>query len=274
MLNKTVLMLVTNPFSPDLRILREAQCLVKDGFKVIVYAWDRKSQYPQSETVKGIFVKRIRLKSVNDSFITRGIALPIFWILLFKRLLSEKFDLIHCHDFDTLPVGVFVKFFNPKIKLIFDSHEHYPSVVSQVAPRIFESLINVFFISLPQFADGIIVVNEYLAKIFNKHKNVVEIMNTPSYDEVGQKSTFSKQGGSFNVFLFGEISANRGLFKLIDAVKKFSNVKLYVAGEGSAEQYVTKVSKSCPNVIFLGYISHEQVLMHLSNADLIPILFI
>ena len=55
------LMLLTNPFLPDPRPLKEAKILIKYGYTVDVIAWDRDStaDYPQKENISGIHVKRI-----------------------------------------------------------------------------------------------------------------------------------------------------------------------------------------------------------------------
>jgi glycosyltransferase involved in cell wall biosynthesis len=43
---------------------------------------------------------------------------------------AKQFDVIHCHDFTALPVGLAIKRKRPKVKLIYDSHELFSATVA------------------------------------------------------------------------------------------------------------------------------------------------
>ena len=43
---KKILMLLSNPFRPDVRVYKEAISLIKGGYDVTVVAWDRGKRYP------------------------------------------------------------------------------------------------------------------------------------------------------------------------------------------------------------------------------------
>ena len=47
--NKKVVMLLSNGFRPALRAYHEAVTLVKSGFKVTIYAWDREGNLERKE---------------------------------------------------------------------------------------------------------------------------------------------------------------------------------------------------------------------------------
>lgn len=52
--NKKVVMLLSNGFRQAPRVYHEAVTLVKNGFKVTIYAWDREVNLEREETVSGI----------------------------------------------------------------------------------------------------------------------------------------------------------------------------------------------------------------------------
>lgn len=47
--NKKIVMLLSNGFRPDPRVYQEAVTLVKNGFKVTIYAWDRERNLERKE---------------------------------------------------------------------------------------------------------------------------------------------------------------------------------------------------------------------------------
>ena len=71
-----------------------------------------------------------------------------FWILSFRYIISNRtFDVLHCHDLTGLPPAVWYKFFFPRIKIIYDSHEIYPEGVREKLG----SLVAMPFLMLEKF---------------------------------------------------------------------------------------------------------------------------
>jgi glycosyltransferase involved in cell wall biosynthesis len=275
LLKHRVAMVVSNEHFPDdVRVFREAVTLSKK-FKVLVIVWDRSGKKNEKEIFEqDIEVFRIKLKSSYrnlSDFIHR---LPFFWFLSFLLLVRLKVSVIHCHDFDTLPLGILMKILNPRIKVVFDSHEHYPSMVSPEVPKILEKIISILFVSLPSIVDAVIVVNDYLKEFFKKCKRVAVVMNVPPLNEPNRASSEKmNSGGLFNLFYFGGLSADRGIYYLIDVAKMLSNVKLIVAGDGPAKEEVVNYSIEYPNIEYLGWLAYKKILDYIAASDLIPILY-
>ena len=57
--NHHIVMLLSNPFQPDPRVLKEARSLVQAGYKVTVICWDRKGEFAAREQVEGFDVSKI-----------------------------------------------------------------------------------------------------------------------------------------------------------------------------------------------------------------------
>src|SRR4030042_1442715 len=102
-----ILMILSNPFMVDPRVHKEAKALVDSGHEVTVIVWDRRHEYKPKDTVDGIKLVSIHNKGLlkilpNDLFRN-----PIWWRRAYKKgqeLYNKdfKFDVVHCHDLDTL----------------------------------------------------------------------------------------------------------------------------------------------------------------------------
>ncbi len=267
-------MLVSNAgFPEDIRVYREAIAVSKI-MPVSVIGWDRTCKNKGHEYIEGVQVIRIKRRSSYSDFKDFIIGLPIFWLLCILTLLKENIEIVHCHDLDTLPAGILYKLIKPGAKLLFDSHEHYPSMISTIVPALIVKVVGIFFVTLPRIADGVIVVNEYLASCLSKCKNVTIVMNCPLSNEFSDNSTCSSsQRGEFTIFYFGSLSKNKGIYILLNLAEERTDVKLLIAGYGTAVEDIITSSQSHPNISYLGWISYKQILDTMAISHLIPILY-
>src|SRR5690242_17637911 len=103
--NNSVLMLLTNAYDPDPRVRQEALALIAMGCRVRLLAWDRDLQKPAFECMEGVEVERVFLSSTHG----RGAMQIFFYAWLYLKMVWRgwhgSFDVVHCHDLDTLPIG-------------------------------------------------------------------------------------------------------------------------------------------------------------------------
>ena len=137
--HKNILMLLSNAFDPDPRVQREAAALVQSGSHVTIICWDRDLKSAPSDCIDGIYVERIRIASTHGRGIGQSFYLVLFWLLAFFRALRKPFDIVHAHDFDTLPLGYILSKCK-KAKLIYDAHESYVGMVHNL-PQFFKRVI-------------------------------------------------------------------------------------------------------------------------------------
>ena len=105
-----IAMVVTNPCSPDPRVLRHANWLVKDGHEVTIHAYDRQEQYPMSESHEGVRIMRYHLgKSPYGGMIKTGLGIRRFNETVSRSLATNHPQVVYCHDADTLVTGCFLK---------------------------------------------------------------------------------------------------------------------------------------------------------------------
>jgi glycosyltransferase involved in cell wall biosynthesis len=270
---KRVCMIVTNPgFPDDIRVHREALALSK-SFSVSVIGWDRNHSKKENEYIQGVEVVRIHSKSSYGYFNEFVLHLPFFWFLALINLIKLKVDAVHCHDLDTLPVGIFFKLINWRARLIFDAHEHYPSMISKQVPAFISKIVAIFFMSLPRLADSVIVVNNYLSMLLSKCKKVTIVMNCPALDESSKSSPLLRTSREFRIFYFGGLSENKGIYKLLKLAESREDVRLLIAGDGPAKDDILESSKVHKNITYLGWISYQEILDLMSVSQLIPIMY-
>jgi len=118
---KKILMLLDNPFVSDQRVEKEARSLIQNGFDVTVFATSGKGLPASEVRLGGITVSR-----VFSHFFLHPLRIG------YQRQLQEAADLvagfgadiIHCHDFHMLEIGVQAKLKRPDIFLCYDAHEY------------------------------------------------------------------------------------------------------------------------------------------------------
>lgn len=218
-----VLMLRSNPFEPDERVLKEAQSLLKNGYRVTLLCWDRELKFPEKEDFKGIKIERIRLRAGYGSIRNLIFKMPLFWIKTFIRGWSKDFDVIHCYDYDTLPPGVWLKILKGK-KLVYDALELFLSYTSNQAVN--QGMFLIERLQLP-FIDALIYTNHERLKVFLEKtglkKKTVIIHNYPQLGlKIGEKKGINPDRKV--IFQYnGGVKQDRNLINILKAFKKLKD---------------------------------------------------
>jgi glycosyltransferase involved in cell wall biosynthesis len=123
-----IVMLLSNPFRPDTRVLKEAESLQSMGY-IVTILFGIVKQLTLGKFPSGVHI--IRFQNVPSSY---GIGsrqlsrLTRFWSAVIPILNRLRPDLVHCHDFDTLPVGLLWGRLH-KLPVVYDAHEYYAELV-------------------------------------------------------------------------------------------------------------------------------------------------
>jgi glycosyltransferase involved in cell wall biosynthesis len=114
-------MILDNPLVSDKRVEKEAYALQKAGFTVKIYATKEAGLEDKTNIHETIEVIR-----VIGSWLYRPLSANYTYELIKLAALieKEKHDIIYCHDFKTIAVGVELKRNSPKLKLVYDCHEY------------------------------------------------------------------------------------------------------------------------------------------------------
>lgn len=135
----------------DIRVEKEAAALRETGSTVeVAYSYNKR------------FPKPIRF---------------IFWQIFNRR--QKGFDIVHCHDLDTLLLGIMLKR-KTGCKLVFDSHEYYLWTLGWP-----EKVLYPYYWLLQKvaqrFVDVLIVISPTMRDYFEKRykfKEIIIVRNT------------------------------------------------------------------------------------------------
>lgn len=236
MMNKTVFMILTNGFDPDVRVYKEAKFLVKKGFNVTILCWDRKKEYLEKEIeiLEGINIKRFYISSVPGSGLKQTIPFIKFIAYVRNYLKDKEYQYLHCHDFDGIVAGMFTK--NKRNKeIIFDMHEIY-SDYSYGKNKLF----NFFYKKIIRKVNHIICVNDIQIKNIENKEKIIYLPNYP--DKQLYIPLEKKYCSNIRVNYIGSVRDYNALKKLENI--NIKNVEIGIYGIGTCYDKLLKEIKN------------------------------
>ncbi|MFQ5918819.1 MAG: glycosyltransferase family 4 protein [Thermoplasmata archaeon] len=270
------LMIVSNSVTYDPRVRAEARSLVRQGHRVTVLGWNRGGEEPREEVIEGATVFRLSN--------TRAMRLLPFDLLRLRPWREaalreamkiherEPIDLVHCHDLDTLPIGVRLKR-ELRLPLLYDAHEIWGYMVLKDLPPPLPSYFLAKERRLAPHADHIVTVNEPLRAYFEgMASSVTVILNAKP---VQGTSYEPPRNPTFTVLYIGSLNPNRFLLESVETVQNLEGVHFRIGGIGKPAYVASlrrRVGRS-ENVEFLGRVPYEDVLPLTRKADAILALF-
>jgi glycosyltransferase involved in cell wall biosynthesis len=267
-----ILMLLSNPFMVDPRVYNEAKALVDAGHEVSVIVWDRKKTYKKEDTVEGIRLFRIHNKGLMNILPHDIFRNPLWWWNSYKKGLKLykkgfNFDVVHCHDLDTLLAGVWLK---KKLgcKLVYDAHEIFGYMIFKDLPQFIVRFT--FFMEkiLVKNVDHIITVNKPLEDYFASIVKKTPISVVMNCKELISDEYTPSNNNVFTLIFIGVVSKSRMFPDLIDIVGKIKGVKFTIyAKKENIYDLVMKRCKEYSNIDFLGQLSFDQVIPTTLKSD-------
>lgn len=237
-----VLKVLSQSFTPDQarfpRIFSEAQSLIRSGHQVLVFGWDRAGSVPPKEDLDGFQVERVSVRSRELRGPGQIIPLLRFSARFLRRIWSTRFDVVHCHNLDVLPIGYLLKKFKGSL-LVFDAHE--PNYYA-LWPRRWRWLLFPVQLAeriLSKRADYVIVTNQYQMQKYKKLgvKNLALIGNYPIKDyllEGVRSAKFSRKECVFGRLGTLYPAPGIGIKEMVEAFKliapKYPQARLFLAG--------------------------------------------
>jgi len=260
-------MLLSNEFSPDVRVEKEAIALAEAGYGVRIIAWDRRGSGVVEQKEMNFSIRRLqagRFKRKEGLLI----GFPLFGVLSLIQGLREGYDVVHSHDLDTLFQGVLLS----KLKgvpLVYDAHEHYALMIEQDLPHWIARFVDKLELAIVGNVDLVIAANvkiaEYLAP---RSKKMAVVMNCA---EVTNHSSARERGrdGPLTLFYAGSLEPLRYIEELMHSVSNHEGLELRIAGTGSLQGQVEAMAKVNPNIRYSGRLTREEVANEVANADAI-----
>jgi glycosyltransferase involved in cell wall biosynthesis len=272
---KRVLNLVLNNFKHDSRVLKESIALTHHDFDVAVVAL-HENLLAEREIVHDISVHRIKLISRGWPKIKAVQILKYVEFVI--RVLSayRRFDIIHCNDLNTLPVGVLIKLASlGNARLVYDAHEYE---INQVPNQSELSIKCAYFLEkhLIKYADRVITVSNSIANEYQRLYGIPKpsiVLNCPPFYEAKKTNHFRKKLGIRDdqiIFLYqGGLNPGRGIEVLLDAFGRLQDDKNVIVfmGYGSLERHIQQNADRSQTIFIHPAVSFNVLLGYTASAD-------
>ena len=255
-----VAMIVSNPCNPDPRVEKEALSLQNSGFNVIIHAFDRQENSDSLSKIEGVQIKRykIGITPIGAPSLLIGVkvlnGLRKFRKKVLTNLLISPPDFVHCHDADTLAIGLTLKS-KKGTKLVFDMHDLAHSWIRMANPssnirRLIASIIEKRVIKQMDQCDLIITSSGAISPTSHpgfkqwiqkrtKDVPVVVVENRPLPTD-----SIRPLPEQFTIGYAGKIREKSMFNTLIQAAENLPpeiSPKLIIAGHGTADSEVDEL---------------------------------
>ena len=256
------------------RTLRMAKILANAGYIVHIIEWDRMGLKPKIEIKNGIVFKRLSLKS--DYGLRSFYLIPVWTIFAFIQIMIGNYHIIQPQNLDCMVPTFFSTRLVKSARVIYDLADFYRDAYVTGVPIV--SLISGLLEKLLiRRADALILVSErqvLQVEARNLPEKVMLFYNTPDVNfriSIDDSRFINKENGTmFTLFYPGELNYDKVklLMNVIEAVKGLP-VKIVIAGFGKYGGLLRRLSEANKQLIFLGYLDHQEVMGLYKRADLI-----
>lgn len=246
----------------DTRIFHK-QCasLSREGYDVTLVVKAKDSQSVGTTVEKG--VKVIQVPVDSSSRLKR----IIFGAkAVYQKALEVDADIYEFHDPELLPYGL--KLARKGKKVIFDSHEDYPTQIMEkewipsVLRRLISSVYRVYETHVVKNLDAVLFpCTQNGINIFEgRAKQTVIISNAVMLEEMLSPDAASGQRDGRTICCTGSLTYQRGITHLIQAAH-LAGVRLILAGKYSSDEYQQELEQmpeyEC--VDYRGYLGREEL---------------
>ncbi|HIH72547.1 MAG TPA: glycosyltransferase family 4 protein [Thermococcaceae archaeon] len=295
--SKLVLILLAANFYNDPRVRQEAESLIKAGFTVHVFCWDREGEAEDTNIDNKLIVRTMKiLTSKEFNKLKYAVAAILLQILGFfygiKLIRKYRKIIVHANDFNTLLAAYLLKmFFRKRVRVVYDCHELTPNVykdwygtlVGKVAEKLEKLLI--------KCADVVLTVSEPVASYLRTITDapVYVFYNYPSekfIPNIGKteaRKVLGLEKDKFIIAYVGSIRPVAAIGELIEAaeiLKKrnlHDKIRFVIVGGGALKDEVWNLvkEKNLKDIVFLvpRFVPRDKAILYLYAADISYIIF-
>jgi len=249
----TVCQLTTVHNRYDVRILNKISIsLQQNGYQVFLLVADQKP----NEIYQGVNI-------ISTNFFTKNRLLRLLFAKkkLLKKAKEIDAEIYHFHDPELLPVGV--KLAKLGKKVVYDSHEDYPSTMleKKYIPKCFRKLVSLFFEKYEKKACGYfkglsLCYHWTYDRLKPYCQNAELIFNFPVLP--ANINTLIPNYQSRAIAYTGGISPQWHIADIIEAIEEIEDITFILATNRANEEYLTRLRnlKGWEKVNYLGSVKH------------------
>lgn len=278
-----IIILRSNPVSPDSRVEKEAYSLINSGFDVSIIGLDRSKSYEwKRESIsigeKSVDIFRIGIPSSFGGGIKNLIPMIKFNRKLYKWLKKNrnKFDCIHGCDLDTgyTAMKISKKY---KIPFVYDIFDYYPA--SHSFPSIIKKIVVNMEKKVINNSRCVIICSEKRKEQIS-HTNprkIVVLHNSPSQTVFRDSNTsfviHNQESNKIKIGYVGILSKSRLLQEMVEVVQNRQDLELHIGGFGQLETYMIEKSQVHNNIFYYGKLSYDVTLQLENKMDILTAIY-
>ena len=272
-MNTKVLHICLHSFRSSSRVIKESITLSDNNYNVDIYAI-HEDGLKEFEKIDNINVYRKRLKTKNLPKIKFFQLIKYFEFSFQFLKIINNYDFLHIHGLTSLPLAMFLKIKNKKIKIIYDCHEYETERDNMtILKKYIYKKIEKFFIYYCNFT--ITVSNSIMLeyqKLYNIN-NLETVYNTPFYSKNIASNIFREKfkiSSDCKIYIYqGRFANSRGIEKYIEVFKQLKNSKccLILMGYGPLIKTVQEAVNNNENIFYQEAVTLDEIHKYTSSAD-------
>ncbi|WOJ96926.1 glycosyltransferase family 4 protein [Congregibacter brevis] len=267
---------VMNTYVNDSRVIKQAESLAT-RYLVDVFCLNDGRFPTQENPSQNVRLLRNVSYSQHATPIVKKLRQGLAYLKYITSSLSalRKYDVAHCNDLETLPIGVAGKLLNRKLKVVYDAHEYETETLWMQNP-LKKFLARALEKSLIGFADDVCVVSNGIADEYVRLYGIAKpklVLNTPKLSSMQKTNLFREK---FNIpnnatlFLYqGGLTNGRGIEILLESFARLnsSDSVIVFMGYGPLEGKIRQFVKGYANIYFHEAVSPDALLPYTGSAD-------
>lgn len=195
--------------------------------------------------------------------------------IVLKFTILKKFDIIHAHDPELLPLLYFLSLIGKNV--VYDMHESFPKQLkSKNLPEWIKKILGFLWPKIEYKIlkkINVIFAEKSYKKDYSYIKNYVEVLNMPLTKQI--KNIKQNKFNRFTIGYVGDVSADRGCIKILEALfllqKKGIDIGFECVGEilnDLEKKKIDKLISKLKNVKFYGQLPFEIALEKISKCHI------
>jgi glycosyltransferase involved in cell wall biosynthesis len=239
--------------------------LVEAGHRVTVIGVDWSFNMPHSETIDGIHVIRIQKPWLMKLAIRKFFRLMVYRWFAYRYAVKLSFDILYCHDLDTLSIGVRLKR-RREVPLIYNAHEIWGYMMMRHFPRWLCNLYLKKEKRLMKYVDQVITASEPFKSYFTKITDrPIKIIMSAKQIIIDKYQT--SNNSVFTLIYIGTFTRTRFIEEQIDVVEELKGVNLILAGFGPLKKKINEKCRFSHNIRYLDVVPWDQILPLTLESD-------
>ena len=268
-MKKRVVLIRSNPVSPDPPVEKVANALIANGYDVSVIGWDRGSNITEKSDHLAheygiVKIVRFGIPAMFDGGIKKNlIPLAKFQNRLYKWLKKhrDEYDIIHSFDFDTGFVAnkIAIKYNKRLIYHILDFYIDSHNVPSE----FLKSRVKKAEFSIINNADATIICTEKRREqIYGSTPKKLELIhNTPkAINQISDSYHELRNSTRCKIVYVGILASSRFLSEVIKFVEHDDRFEFHIGGFGIMENEVARAAKRCERIFYYGKLPYDKTL--------------